>query len=210
MNDKQRILKSQLQKQLLNTGPDMITYEVMMLQNISYYRCFVTASFALNIDIYDLLQTFKEIVMNELVQQKLYPKLNQQLLIKDENIKVNDRTIFKLQFEQSAKEVLFRNQRLQNMNCEDLCRYINQYLELNNNKLFWNQIQQLIPYKSEKQLREYYQKSFQRVMFTEFTDDEDKQFLKQMLENKPNKPAAQLADEFLSVCKCETTSNEIQ
>ncbi|CAL5992351.1 Hypothetical_protein [Hexamita inflata] len=74
-------------------------------------------------------------------------------------------------------------------------------LQLTNKKNFWGYVQQLIPEKTDKQLREYYQKSFQRLMYESLTDEDDIRLLKQLFLNDPNKRAAVLADEFMQACQ---------
>ncbi|CAL5972204.1 Hypothetical_protein [Hexamita inflata] len=206
MNNNQRLLKSQLQKQL-NIGADLVTLKVMTLKNANYQQCFAEASSALNVDMLQLQQIYKEIVMNELVQHKSSKKpepYQETILLDPSNLGVNERSTFKHVFEQTLKYVLFQNTAQQNMTCEELCQRVDLHLKNSNRKYFWSRVQQLIPFKTEKQLREYYQKSFQRAMYTQFNDEEDKQLLKNMLEKEPNKRASMLADEFLGVCKCKT------
>ncbi|CAL5992413.1 Hypothetical_protein [Hexamita inflata] len=211
MNNDQRLLKSQLQKQL-NIGADLITLNVMTLQNTNYQQCFTEASSALNVDILQLQKTFKEIVMNELVhhQSLVILEPNEEEIPLDQNYywgtnnRVNERLQFKILFEQTLKQVLFNNQKHENMTCEELCQRVDLHLQNSNRKQFWSSVHQLITFKTEKQLREYYQKSFQRAMFTEFNDDDDKQLLRNMLEKEPNKRASELADEFIRICKCKT------
>ncbi|CAL5992397.1 Hypothetical_protein [Hexamita inflata] len=206
MNNDQRLLKSQLQKQL-NIRADLVTLKAMTLKNANYQQCFAEASQALNVDILQLQQIFKEIVMNELVQNKSVEKPEPQqetILLDPSNLGVNERSTFKHIFEQTLKCVLFQNTTQYNMTCEELCQRVDSHLQNSNRKQFWSNMQQLIPFKTEKQLREYYQKSFQRAMFTEFNDEEDKQLLKNMLDKEPNKRASVLADEFIRICKCKT------
>ncbi|CAL5972238.1 Hypothetical_protein [Hexamita inflata] len=213
MNNIQRLLKSQLQKQL-SIGPDLVTLNVMTLQNVNYQQCFAEASSVLNVDMFQLQQAFKEIVMNELVnrqsQVQQEPNQEDKNFFIDQNQywgtnnRVNDRLQFKILFEQTLNQVLFQNTAQQDMTCEELCQRVDLHLQNSNRKYFWSRVQQLIPFKSEKQLREYYQKSFQRAMYTEFNDEEDKKLIKNLLEKEPNKRASVLADEFLGVCKCKT------
>ncbi|CAL5979831.1 SANT/Myb_domain [Hexamita inflata] len=50
-------------------------------------------------------------------------------------------------------------------NHHQLCVLVNEHLKNNNSFEFWSEIRKLVPQKTEIQLREYYQKSFQRHMF---------------------------------------------
>ncbi|CAL5972156.1 Hypothetical_protein [Hexamita inflata] len=203
MNQLQSLLKLQLQKQL-QTEPELITYNVMMLSDKAYKICFVNASLELNMSVNTLQKTFQEVAMQELVSQEPL-SLNQKIIQLDyyrQNHRISKRfTDFQILFEKSIQKVLLRYGIDECESSQEVCRQVNMFLQFTNKRSFWNQVQQLIPEKSDKQLREYYQKSFQRLMHESLTDEDDKQLLKQLFINGTDKRAAVLADEFMQVCK---------
>ncbi|CAL5992395.1 Hypothetical_protein [Hexamita inflata] len=200
MNQEQTQLK--LQKQL-HTDPDQVTFEVMMLSDNFYRLCFANASFELNVSMNSLHQTFQEIAMQQLVQQveQQQCKKPKETEIQRPIYSISKRyTDFQSLFEKSIKQVLLKYGVGKCEDSQELCRQVNICLQLTNKKSFWSQVQQLIPEKSDKQLREYFQKSFQRVMYQDLTDEDDKRLLKQLFIRDPEKRAAAIADEFLQIC----------
>ncbi|CAL5992383.1 Hypothetical_protein [Hexamita inflata] len=203
MNQEQTQLKLQLQKQL-HTDPDQVTLQVMMLSDNLYRLCFANASLELNVSINSLHQTFQEIAMQELVQQaeQLQCQKPKETEIQRPIYSISKRyTDFQSLFEKSIKHVLLSYGVGKCEDSQELCRQVNICLQLTNKKSFWSQVQQLIPEKSDKQLREYFQKSFQRVMYQDLTDEDDKRLLKQLFLRDPDKRAAAIAEQFLQVCK---------
>ncbi|CAL5972202.1 Hypothetical_protein [Hexamita inflata] len=203
MNQEHSQLKLQLQKQL-HTDPEQVTLQTMMLSDNFYRLCFANASLDLNVSINSLHQTFQEIAMLELVQQA---KQTQCQKLKETEIQppiysISKRyTDFQSLFEKSIKQVLLSYGVGKCEDSQELCRQVNICLQHTNKKSFWSQVQQRIPEKSDKQLREYFQKSYQRVMYQDLTDEDDKKLLKQLFLRDPDKRAAVIADEFLQVCE---------
>ncbi|CAL5971355.1 Hypothetical_protein [Hexamita inflata] len=201
MNQIQTMLKQQLQKQL-QSGPDLLSYNVMMLSDDAYKICFVNASLELNLSINTLHITFQDIAMLELISQdhlSLRQTVPQYQRLDNRSQRHID---FQSLFKQSIQEVL-KDYGLgsSSKNSQELCKQVNLCLELINKQIFWNQLQQMIPEKTGKQLREYYQKTFSRVMYEDLTDEDDRQLLIRIYQNDPNKRAALIANEFMQVCK---------
>ncbi|CAL5992289.1 Hypothetical_protein [Hexamita inflata] len=175
MNQLQTQLKLQLQKQL-QTEPELLTYNVMMLSDKAYKICFVNASLELNMNVNKLQLIFQNIVMQELVSKQII--IQSQKIMQPEYQRPTHRickrfTDFEILFEKSIQKVLLNYGIDECENSYELCRQINMCLQLTNKKNFWGNVQQLIPEKTDKQLREYYQKSFQRLMYESLTDEDD-------------------------------------
>ncbi|CAL6049064.1 Hypothetical_protein [Hexamita inflata] len=88
-------------------------------------------------------------------------------------------------------------------NDQELCIQINDYFKNSGQKYFWKQLNDQIPNKTSKQLREYYQKSFQRVLYDNSIDVEDKETLRQLIEQMPNDTPTSIANAF-----CEVSRNK--
>ncbi|CAL6020395.1 Hypothetical_protein [Hexamita inflata] len=82
-----------------------------------------------------------------------------------------------------------------------LCQQVISYLKCNCSKIFWKQLQELIPEKSIKYLKEYYQNSFKRFAHQEFMTLEDKIILKDLMNEMKSSKPAEIAEIFMEMTK---------
>ncbi|CAL6049062.1 Hypothetical_protein [Hexamita inflata] len=81
---------------------------------------------------------------------------------------------------------------------KDLCIQIDQYLLTHEQRTFWAKVQSMIPEKTITQVKEYYQKCFQRSKYNETISEEDKIALKELSDQMKDFKPAQVADHFLA------------
>ncbi|CAL6037670.1 Hypothetical_protein [Hexamita inflata] len=106
---------------------------------------------------------------------------------------------FQTKFEIAVKNVLSnRIQHELEVDSAQLCILLNEYLLNNNQTQFWKEVQELVQDKSAQQLRDYYQKSFQRVMYEGALSVHDKIILCKLIDEMNVKPA-QIADKFMEM-----------
>ncbi|CAL6081753.1 Hypothetical_protein [Hexamita inflata] len=113
-------------------------------------------------------------------------------------------TEFQNSFAQSMKQVL-REQSLLHVDLEihteqELCACVNNHLKESGQKQFWKRMNELIPSKNIKQLREYYQKSFQRVLYENQIDYADKEVLRELIRKHQTESPTEIAGRFMQVC----------
>ncbi|CAL6071237.1 Hypothetical_protein [Hexamita inflata] len=84
-----------------------------------------------------------------------------------------------------------------NMNAPQICLQLNSFFKTNNQKQFWTKMQQIIPSRTDVQLREYYQKQYQKCLYNDKITDIDKNSLKQLIIQMHECPPAEIANEFL-------------
>ncbi|CAL6096364.1 Hypothetical_protein [Hexamita inflata] len=106
---------------------------------------------------------------------------------------------FQTRFEIAVKNVLSnRIQHELEVDSAQLCILLNEYLLNNNQTQFWKEVQEQVQEKSAQQLRDYYQKSFQRVMYEGALSVHDKIILCKLIDEMNAKPA-QIADKFMEM-----------
>ncbi|CAL6081755.1 Hypothetical_protein [Hexamita inflata] len=113
-------------------------------------------------------------------------------------------TEFQNSFAQSMKQVL-REQSLLHVDLEihteqELCACVNNHLKESGQKQFWKRMNELIPSKNIKQLREYYQKSFQRVLYENQIDYADKEVQRELIRKHQTESPTEIAGRFMQVC----------
>lgn len=95
--------------------------------------------------------------------------------------------------------LLVYNQNVQQMDDVDLCRELLEHLKAHSQPRFWSQISQLIITKTPVQLKEYFQKSFQKCLYTSTIDERDKTLLTQLMKVMPGSRPSEIADEFQKI-----------
>ncbi|CAL6094934.1 Hypothetical_protein [Hexamita inflata] len=101
---------------------------------------------------------------------------------------------FQTLFAQSAVSIL---QESHNISNQELCEKINKYIANNKRAVFWKELELLIPSKSHIQLRDYYNKSFQKCMYKEYITHEDKLILRGIMTQMPEAKPAAVVDRFI-------------
>ncbi|CAL5979811.1 Hypothetical_protein [Hexamita inflata] len=183
---------------------DKVAFYAMMLSDILYQKLFHKLSQELNGEITILHKIFVEqIVMKQLIKnmynnQVESPEYSRHKLIIAHMRKPSSNSqAVQNQFVTAVKQVLLDRGCSVNefMNHRQLCVMVNQHLK--ENLLFWRDLRQLIPNKTEVQLREYYQKSFLRHMYEESISVQDKIILCDLINEMPNARPSKIADEFV-------------
>ncbi|CAL6049038.1 Hypothetical_protein [Hexamita inflata] len=113
--------------------------------------------------------------------------------------------LFKRMFSQALRTALFTifNQSISFDSDAHLCQYINEHFKVNGQVDFWIKMKGIIPEKSERQLREYYQKSFQRCMYLECISEPDKELLCSLIDQMQGQKPSAVVDRFLSIIGTE-------
>ncbi|CAL5996307.1 Hypothetical_protein [Hexamita inflata] len=86
---------------------------------------------------------------------------------------------------------------IRNMKAPQICLELNNFFKTNNQKQFWTKMQQIIPSRTDVQLREYYQKQYQKCLYNDKITDIDKNSLKQLIIQMLECSPAEIANEFL-------------
>ncbi|CAL5972096.1 Hypothetical_protein [Hexamita inflata] len=164
-----------------------IVQMVQALPDQLYARLFVKLSFELNIEYKQLQSHF---IAN------IAPKYNS---IQQHRTQSLSHVQFKQRFTQALKTVMSSYFCECTINFDDnahLCQCVNEYFKINGQMDFWVKMSKLIPQKNERQLREYYQKSFQRCMYLECITEPDKALLCKLIDQMPQSKPAVIADQF--------------
>ncbi|CAL5982259.1 Hypothetical_protein [Hexamita inflata] len=110
-----------------------------------------------------------------------------------------------LRFESGLKQVLqffCPNAQINGQSNAQICQITNNLLRTCNNTEFWKHVHTLIPEKNEKQLRDYFQKSFMRQMYEECISGQDKILLCQLIEQMPGAKPAQIVEKYTQMTGC--------
>ncbi|CAL6025566.1 Hypothetical_protein [Hexamita inflata] len=195
---------------LLNISPEHVAYQVMMLPDTQYHTRFAQLSLELNVDVNTLKKQFVEVAMEQLVIKHVScaPEADSQENAGRKKVRRTYQRAIKQEYQQFQKlyaEKLFqvlqsRNQKAVFSDDRDICMQVNNHIANFGQKNFWHSLQTLIPYKTVKQLREYYQKSFMRVLYDSQIDVQDKELLREMIENQSEISPTEIANQFLEVC----------
>ncbi|CAL6054513.1 Hypothetical_protein [Hexamita inflata] len=187
---------------------DKVALYTMMLSDKLYEKLFQKLSQELNVEITILHKIFVEqIVMKHLLKNndnnfvESPEGSGHKLIIAHMRKPSSNSQAVQNQFVAAVKQVLFdRGCSVEPfMNHRQLCVMVNQHLKENRPLFFWRDLRQLIPNKTEVQLREYYQKSFLRHMYEESITVQDKIILCDLMSQMPNARPSKIADEFLNV-----------
>ncbi|CAL6003222.1 Hypothetical_protein [Hexamita inflata] len=165
----------------------------------------------LNVDVNTLKQQFVEVAMTQLVNKHVScaPEADSQESAGKKKVRQTYHRDIKPEYQQFQKlyaeklfqvlhsvdgSVVFTNDR-------ELCIQVNAHFTSFGQKYFWQHLQTLIPHKTVKQLREYYQKSFMRVLYDNQIDVKDKEVLREMIDNQKDASPTEIAIQFLNVCQ---------
>ncbi|CAL6025597.1 Hypothetical_protein [Hexamita inflata] len=212
MNTNADILLSQFGN-ILHVRPEQVAYQVMMLPDTQYHTRFAQLSLELNVDVNTLKQQFVEVAMTQLVnkQTRYLPEADSQESAGKKKVRQTYQRAIKQEYQQFQKlyaEKLFQVLRSADNTAvftddRELCSQVNEHLASHGQKTFWSSLQALVPSKTVKQLREYYQKSFLRVLYDSQIDVQDKELLREMIESQREASPTDIANQFLEVCAKE-------
>ncbi|CAL6024929.1 Hypothetical_protein [Hexamita inflata] len=183
---------------------EKVALYTMMLPDILYQKLFQTLSAELNAEVSNLHQLFIEQVSKYLLKSNNhYDTINLQhsgYKLKQTHIRKQSLGALEIQnqFVAAVKQVLLDRGCSVNafLNHRQLCVTVNEHLKENRPLFFWRDLRQLIPNKTEVQLREYYQKSFLRHMYEESISVQDKIILCDLVNQMPGARPSKIADEF--------------
>ncbi|CAL6024931.1 Hypothetical_protein [Hexamita inflata] len=176
----------------------------MILSDKLYQQLFETLSRDLNVEITYLKKLYVEqIVLKQLLKNnnndtKFSEHTGHKLIIAHMRKPSSSSLEIQNQFVTAVKQVLLDRGCSVNsfMNHKQLCVMVNEHLKENRPLFFWRDLRQLIPNKTEVQLREYYQKSFLRHMYEESISVQDKIILCDLVNQMPGARPSKIADEF--------------
>ncbi|CAL6113659.1 Hypothetical_protein [Hexamita inflata] len=195
---------------LLNISPEHVAYQVMMLPDTQYHTRFAQLSLELNVDVNTLKKQFVEVAMAQLVIKHVScaPEADSQENAGRKKVRQTYHRDIKPEYQQFQKlyaEKLFQVLRSADNTAvftddRELCIQVNAHFTSLGQKTFWQHLQALIPHKTVKQLREYYQNSFLRVLYDNQIDVQDKELLREMIESQREASPTDIANQFLEVC----------
>ncbi|CAL5970531.1 Hypothetical_protein [Hexamita inflata] len=196
MKDQIQIILQRFQN-LLQSKPQLVLYDVMMLPDNTYQYLFAELAMELNIPQNELKQFVSEVI-NEQFQTAV---LQEQ---KVNNNTVQKRTQKELFVEQKRRFAEILAQVLKEYNIQSnpadhkqMCTYVDICIQEHGQKRFWSTMNQLMPEKTVKQLRDYYTRSFQQVLYNCQLSFEDKQLLRKLMETYPHERPTDIADYFM-------------
>ncbi|CAL5991825.1 SANT/Myb_domain [Hexamita inflata] len=201
---------------ILHSRPEHVVLQVMMLPDTHYNLIFAQVSLQLNTDLNTLKKLFIKVATRQLfVKFSMQSKFIKQSLTTQIHGEIDNnkgrqtyqhavKQEFK-QFQQLFTEKLIQVLRYYNTKAEfsdnnDVCIKVNLHIAIYGQKQFWKHLQTHIPQKTAKQLREYYQKSFQRILYENHISAQDKQILCEMIKSQQNATPTDIANQFLNIC----------
>ncbi|CAL6042087.1 SANT/Myb_domain [Hexamita inflata] len=183
-----------------------VAMQAMMLPDKVFQQLFVQLSFQMNVDSACLMKLFvDDVVMRQLWSGPASQSVTLQLKAQEHRFKLTCPRMkatayqeFQDRFAVALKRVIETNQNL-SLACQDyaeLCQVANELFLHYNQMDFWKQVSLLVPERTDKQLRDYYQKSFLRNMYAECISGSDKITLCSLVDQMPSSKPSQIADRF--------------
>ncbi|CAL6092947.1 SANT/Myb_domain [Hexamita inflata] len=187
-------------QKLFKTGPALVVYQVMMLPDPVYNFQFERAAFELQTTPELLRKQFQELANKQLFdgqQQKNIITAHHQ---KEREVKqLNQHAAYQLLFANTLQQVIgLGHDKIYSE--RDICQMVNKFIDRHGQKDIWFHVQKLIPSKTVKQLREYYQKSFQRVLYNNNFEAQDKELIRQLVEKYSDDSPTQITNKFMCMC----------
>ncbi|CAL5971968.1 Hypothetical_protein [Hexamita inflata] len=177
-----------------------VAYDMMMLPDNAYSFLISTLFYEHNINVTYLHQqiqtmTTRLLVIPHRAQQSATPAVVEiQMAPNSKHQRISS---FQQLFRQAITEVLYRYDKSVDVKDDvQLCSQVNRLFERSGKIQFWLQVQELIPDKTVKQLREYYSKSFQRILFCKSIDCQDKLLLRGLVNQLGDKKPSEIAHRF--------------
>ncbi|CAL5992189.1 Hypothetical_protein [Hexamita inflata] len=190
-----------------------VALQVMMLPDQLFQQLFVQLALELNASPAELTKIFfDQIVMKHLVTSSNYIDLSLKLDVKEPRFKQNTsrtQSVTSLEFQNrfaaalvdalafaQGKVTIFQDN-------AQLCKAVNQHLMQNGQVEFWKKVGKTITEKNGQQLRDYYQKSFLRLMYQECISGQDKQLLCKLIDQMEGQKPSVIADRFFEAVGAE-------
>ncbi|CAL6049028.1 Hypothetical_protein [Hexamita inflata] len=185
-----------------------VALQVMMLPENHFTQLFAQLAYELNIERSALQNYFlQNISTTQNLNTSIICNANQTIRFKGISTRKKSETYLKLQlrFESGLRQALHfycSNSQINGSGNAQLCQITNNLLRTCNNTEFWKHVQSLIPEKNERQLRDYYQKSFMRQMYEECISGQDKILLCQLIDQMPGAKPAQIVEKYTQMTGC--------
>ncbi|CAL5992091.1 Hypothetical_protein [Hexamita inflata] len=183
------------------TNIDQATvYDLMMLPDNAYSFLISTLSFEHNVNTTCIHQQI-QIMATRLLAIPHKASESVKPIVAEEQIEPTSKhqriSSFQQLFRQTITEVLYRYDKSVEVKDDvQLCSQVNQLFDRSGKIQFWQQVQGVIPDKTVKQLREYYSKSFQRILFCKSIDCQDKLLLRGLVNQLGDKKPSEIAHRF--------------
>ncbi|CAL5971028.1 Hypothetical_protein [Hexamita inflata] len=184
-----------------------VAIQVMMLPNHLFQQLFVQISMELKSTPTELIKIFfDKIAMKHLVVTCSYVNISLKLDEKQPKFKQSTPRAqsassldFQSRFGAALTIALTQAQQktVSFQNNAQLCKAVNHHFLLYGQVDFWKKVSRLITDKNEQQLKDYYQKSFLRLMFQECISETDKILLCQLISQMDDQKPSIIANRFL-------------
>ncbi|CAL6017036.1 SANT/Myb_domain [Hexamita inflata] len=190
-----------------------VAVQVMMLPDPLFQQLFVQLALDLNVSPADLIKTFFDhVVMTHFVVRPCFNRISLKLEVKEPKFKqTTSRTQsatsldFQNNFSTALVDALTSSSR-ENLDFADnaqLCKAVNQHFLKHGQVEIWRKVGEKFPEKNPQQLRDYYQKSFQRCMFQECISSQDKQLLCRLIDEMTGQKPSLIAERFFETVGTE-------
>ncbi|CAL5983296.1 Hypothetical_protein [Hexamita inflata] len=187
-----------------------VSIQVMMLPEQIFQQLFIQLGLEFQEPSIELIKLFfDQIVMMNLVTPLCYKNnVTLNLLTKEpkfRQITSNTQSASSINFQKRfaaalAETLISKTGETLNFQTNDqLCKAVNQYFKQHNQVEFWSIVGNLISEKNCQQLRDYYQKSFQKCMFQECISVQDKSLLCKFIDQMTGQKPSEVAQRFLQI-----------
>ncbi|CAL5972070.1 Hypothetical_protein [Hexamita inflata] len=190
-----------------------VALQVMMLPDQLFQQLFVQLALEFNASPAELTKIFfDQIVMKYLVNQSSSLDLSLKLGVKELRFKQNTsrtQSVTSLEFQNRFADALvdaLASAQGKVTMFEDnaqLCKAVNKHFMQNGQVEFWKKVGKKITEKNGQQLRDYYQKSFLRLMYQECISGQDKVLLCKLIDQMEGQKPSVIADRFFEAVGAE-------
>ncbi|CAL5987776.1 SANT/Myb_domain [Hexamita inflata] len=197
MQNQVQLLMQKIQNQI-QVRPQPVLYDIMMLPDGMYEQFFADMSMQKNISIHNLKHDF-----SEAVRQQFHTTTIPEISVT--NNSTAQKKPLKEQFaEQKHRFAEALSQVLKEYGIDtntadhkQMCTQVDGCIQEHGQKKFWKSMQQLMPDKTVKQLRDYYSRSFQQVLYNCQISYEDKQVLRKLMATNSHERPSSIAHYFM-------------
>ncbi|CAL5993623.1 Hypothetical_protein [Hexamita inflata] len=183
-----------------------VALQVMTLPDQLFQQLFVQLALELNASPVELTKTFFDrVVMQHLTSEECSVKVTMkqtQYQFKQPYAHVKSAAAqdFQNRFSAALRSCVHKYLRTRVYDGADnrqLCQLLNDFFKSEGQASFWKSMAKYLPEKSERQLREYFQKSFQRCLYLECISEGDKILLCKLIAQMPQQKPSEVAERFL-------------
>ncbi|CAL6032692.1 SANT/Myb_domain [Hexamita inflata] len=183
---------------LIQTNPQQVLYDVMMLPDNMFNYLFMELSLQMNLPPKQLMQYFSEAVRQQFHTTAIPEKSVTNNSTTQKKPMKEQFTEQKHRFAEALSQVLKEYGVDSNTaDHKQICTQVDCCIQEHGQKRFWKSMQQIMPNKTVKQLRDYYSRSFQQVLYNCQISFEDKQILRKLIEIHPDERPTDIANIFM-------------